>query len=115
MKKHILFGGVCLGLVGCVVTIPKQWEPIGGSRADGVVKVAYQVDAYETAEVSQQQALETAAKSCKAWGFAGAEPFGLESRACKVYFGRPGESKCRTWVVSKPFQCSVAAGKQGVP
>ena len=97
-----------LALAGCV-TVPKQWAPHGGSKADGVVKVAYEVLDVEIAQASEVQALDSATQSCKAWGFTGAQPFGLETRACNVYYGQHGNSSCKSWIVSKPFQCTGSA------
>ena len=91
-------------LAGCV-SVPKQWQPSGGSKADGVVKVAYEVLDVEVAQPSEQQALDAATQSCTAWGYASAQPFGLESKTCNIYYGTHGSSSCKSWVVSKPYQC----------
>ena len=110
--KRLLFLGVfwlSLSLSGCI-TVPKQWQASGGSKADGVVKVAYEVLDVEIAQTSEQQALEAATHSCKAWGYVGAQPFGLESKTCNIYYGKPGSSSCKSWVVSKPYQCISASG-----
>ncbi len=105
MNKLCICVATVLLLSGCV-SVPKQWQAHGGSKADGVVKVAYEVLDVEVAEVSEQQAIDTATQSCKAWGFTGAQPFGLESRTCNVYYGKHGNSSCKSWIVSKPFQCT---------
>lgn len=103
--KKVLCLAVAVGLLSGCVAVPKQWQPAGGSKADGVVKVAYEVLDVEVAETSEQQALEAATQSCKAWGYIGAQPFGLESKTCNIYYGKPGSSSCKSWVVSKPYQC----------
>ena len=108
MKKIWIAALFAASLTGCVA-VPKQWQPAGGSKADGVVKVAYEVLDFEVAEASEQQALDAANQSCKAWGYVSAQPFGLESRTCNIYYGQPGASTCKSWVVSKPFQCVSAS------
>lgn len=105
MKKMLFAAAGALVLSGCL-TVPKQWAPHGGSKADGVVKVAYEVLDVEIAQASEQQALDAATESCKAWGFIGAQPFGLETKTCNVYYGQHGSSSCKSWIVSKPFQCT---------
>ena len=105
MKKIFAITTMAVVLSGCV-TVQKQWQANGGSKADGVVKVAYEVLDVEIAQVNESQAVETAAESCKAWGYTGAQPFGLETKTCNVYYGKHGSSSCKSWLVSRPFQCT---------
>jgi hypothetical protein len=67
-----------LALSGCVTT--KQWSAVGGSRGDGVVRLAYEVSALEQARVDENQAVTLASSRCNAWGYSGAEAFGGTTR-----------------------------------
>lgn len=103
---RIQITGMCCALLisGCV-TVPKQWQPVGGSKSDGVVKVGYTVLDVERAETNQQQALDTAINTCKAWGYGSAQPFSLESRTCNTFYGKYGNSSCKEWLITRQYQC----------
>lgn len=88
-------------LSGCAVT--KNWSATGGSRADGVVRLSYEVGEMETAQLNETQAVNLAAQRCKTWGYAGAEAFGGVTRQCNRMGGLSG---CAQWMVTKEFQCT---------
>jgi hypothetical protein len=81
---------------GCAAQ--KQWGSSGGSKADGTVKLSYQVDLFEIATVSDQQGLEMAEKRCTLWGYRGAEGFDFENKQCV-------NSDCTSYTVTKEYQC----------
>lgn len=87
-------------LTGCSTT--RNWEATGGSRADGVIRLSYEVGAMQSAKVDEQQAMDIATQRCKSWGYTGAEAFGGVTRACNA----PGAfSGCASYLVTKEFQC----------
>ncbi|WP_407278199.1 YecR family lipoprotein [Aromatoleum evansii] len=88
-------------LSGCAVT--RDWSATGGSRADGVVRLAYESHEMEDVRVSEAQAVKLAAQRCKTWGYSGAEAFGGVTRQCTKFGGFSG---CSQWTVTKEFQCT---------
>jgi len=104
MNKTLVVFFLAASLSGCV-TVPKSWQPIGGSKADGVVKIGYEILDVERTTTSEQQGLDTARSACSAWGYRNAQPFSLESRTCNIYYGRHGNSACKSWIVSRQYQC----------
>lgn len=92
---------------GCVTT--KEWSATGGSRADGVVRLSYEVGAMEQAQLSESQAIAMATRRCATWGYTGAEAFGGTTRQCNQPGGFGG---CATWVVTKEFQCTGTGAPQ---
>lgn len=97
-----LFAGV---LVGCAT--PKTWVATGGSRADGVVSLAYEYGVFEAPEVNEQQAVTEAAARCAVWGYTHAVAFGGEVRSCSSPDGFGG---CNLWRVTKDYQCTGDGG-----
>ena len=71
-------------LSGC--TVHKQMTPVGGSKADGTIKMGYHVGdsygAFEKASVDMMQAQSLAAQKCRIWGYDGAEAFGGQTSQC---------------------------------
>ena len=102
--RSFLFVLVALTLSGCL-TVPKNWESVGGSKSDGVAKVGYLMLDVETVETSQQQGLEVAINTCKAWGYDSAQPFSMETKSCNTYYGKHGSSSCKEWKVTRDYQC----------
>ncbi len=88
-------------ITGCATT--KDWAATGGSRADGVVRLSYEVSEMESAQVSESQAIEVSSRRCKVWGYSGAEAFGGVTRNCNQ---RGGFGGCSRWVVTKEYQCT---------
>lgn len=100
MKKMILSSLCLLVLAGC--TAKKDMIPLGGSKADGTIKMGYTFGEFEKAQVDLQQASSLAAQKCAVWGYTGAEAFGGQSSRC-VQGG--GFSGCSQTEVSVEFQC----------
>ncbi|WP_461521089.1 YecR family lipoprotein [Porticoccus sp.] len=88
-------------LSGCTTT--KNWTATGGSRSDATVTLSYELGELEKAKLSESEARSMASRRCQSWGYSGADAFGGITRSC-IQFG--GFSGCRTWLVSKEFQCS---------
>lgn len=100
MKKYsVIFTIVALNITGCAT--PKEWRAIGGSRSDGVVKLAFNYnDVREDPVLDAQQGLNLAKTKCLAWGFKDAEAFGGAVETCN---GNPID--CHHWLVTKEYQC----------
>jgi hypothetical protein len=92
--------GALLVAQGCAVT--KQLVPVGGSRADGTVKMAYSYTGLESPQVDRQQAIDSATARCAAWGYKGAEPFGGSMKQCT----RLTRMGCGQMTVTVEFQCT---------
>ncbi|MJS61870.1 hypothetical protein DOC35_19505 [Salmonella enterica subsp. enterica] len=98
-----------LALTGCAGLPMEQSSPMAtldGSRADGTVTVGYYVTGYYIAmhQPNFTGAQERAAKSCKVWGYTGAQAFDDEGykNACATMHG----GTCTRLVFSKEFQCT---------
>ena len=101
MKTNIIAALAALAaLQGCAVQ--KTLTPIGGSRADGVVRLGFTVSAFEKPVVDEQQAYRAAAQRCHAWGYSDAEAFGGRSVSC-IDGGSYG---CNAWQVTVEYQCT---------
>jgi len=102
MKFIVLFAVfllVIMSMQGCAVQ--KQLVPIGGSRADGTVKLAYEYGMFEKPQVDGQQALNSARQSCGVWGYTDAQPFGSYLTNCVSMT----QSGCNRWRVTVEYQC----------
>lgn len=103
MKALIIVVIAELFLSGCAITpTPKDWAATGGSRADGVVRLSYDVGLYEVPKVSEFQAINLSTKRCKAWGYSGAEAFGGVRQQCT----QSNQYRCLRWTVTKEYQCT---------
>lgn len=100
-----LFIAMC-ALSACQST-PPQWSAVGGSRADGVIRLAYEQGEFSSQIPSSQQASQIATSRCKAWGYHAASPFGGKSRKCIATGGV--FSQCAIWEISAEYQCTTAA------
>jgi len=99
MKKVFL---VCLvGLVVSGCAVKKNWTPTGGSRADGTIKLSYEVAMFEQPIVDNAQGVMLASERCKSWGYESAEPFGGILRNCT----HSGQYGCERWLVTAEYQC----------
>lgn len=87
-------------LAGC--STPKDFYATGGSRADGVVDVAYDFGRMETPVVDKRQAYTIAKNKCSLWGYSDAEPFGGQVQTCEA---RSGFGECSSFKVSIKYQC----------
>ncbi|WP_318370037.1 YecR family lipoprotein [Enterobacter sp.] len=100
MKKMLICALGSLLLSGCAVH--KQMTPMGGSKADGTVKMGYSYSILEVPTVDMEQASAAAANKCKIWGYEGAEPFGGQTKQC----AEPSGGGCEQFDVFVEFQCT---------
>ena len=100
LKKSLCFIVTLCSLAGCATH--KDFYATGGSRADGVVDVAYDFSRMETPQVDKRQAYSIARNKCSLWGYGDAEPFGGQSQICQA---RSGFGECSAWQVSIKYQC----------
>jgi len=89
-----------LSIAGCAT--PKTLLPIGGSRADGVINMAYDVGILESPVVDYNAAQVLAENGCKAWGYSGARPLGGSQSSC---IKPKGDGGCLENRVTVPYQC----------
>lgn len=75
---------------------------MGGSKADGTVRMGYTYGMFENAKVDLNQAQTMAAKKCKTWGYEGAEAFGGQTSVC----AQAGAYGCEMTNVSVEYQCT---------
>ncbi len=78
--------------------------PVGGSRADGVVRLGYQYGMFQKPVVDYDEAIHTATARCAAWGYSSAEAFGSSETNCVA---RNGYGDCVTWRVTVAYQCTT--------
>ncbi|WP_318386133.1 YecR family lipoprotein [Enterobacter sp.] len=100
MKKMLICALGSLLLSGCAVH--KQMTPMGGSKADGTIKMGYSYNSREAVIVDMQQASVVAARKCKLWGYEGAEAFGGQTKKCAARSVRG----CERVDVFVEFQCT---------
>lgn len=103
MKKKTMVGLTAVTLLAACATT-KVMQPIGGSRSDGTVKLAYEYGAFENPKVDAGQAAQAATARCQAWGYQHAEPFGGYVTQCTASNGYG----CVRTMVTVEFQCTGA-------
>lgn len=106
MKKITVIIGILL-LSGCAVK--KEMTPIGGSKADGTVRLGYTFGQFEKPVVDLQQGAQLAAKKCQVWGYNGAEAFGGQQSQCMQSDAYGG---CVMTNVSIEYQCTGGKAAQ---
>lgn len=94
-------------LAGCTKPVHKDWIPVGGSKSDATVKLAYTYDPnYENPIVQEEQAVDLAIRKCRTWGYESAEAFGGYMEHCtRMGPVLLGEIGCVQMAVVKSFQC----------
>jgi hypothetical protein len=103
--KRLIIGAAILALAACAVN--KTLVPVGGSRSDGTVKLAYEFGLFEKPRVDGAAALQAATARCQAWGYTSAEPFGGAVTQCQQ---TNGYGNCLRTLVTIEYQCG-GAGK----
>lgn len=86
-------------LTGCTTT--KYFQPIGGSKSDATVTLAYEYGLFERPSVDWNMADATATQRCKAWGFKKADRFGTQ-KSCRAL---GGYGNCNLVRVTTNYQC----------
>lgn len=99
MKKYYFITMGCILIGGCAVK--KEMVPMGGSKADGTVRMGYTVAGLEKPIIDFNQAKDLASKKCRTWGYEGAEPFGGQSSTCAQMSG----FGCQISNVTVEYQC----------
>lgn len=90
---------MALALGGCAVQ--KELVAIGGSRADGTIKLSYQVIPVEFPVIDEAKSLQTAVQRCRAWGYESAEKFGGSNTECSS----TSFAGCIMYTVTTEYQC----------
>ena len=111
MRMILLTVLVVLAVSGCAKTqVVKIPLATGGSKADGTVRMAYEVRANEQATVNWSHANVNALKRCEAWGYTKVDQFAGVMRHCQemgqgllINGAIPGD--CAQEIVYKDFQC----------
>lgn len=85
----------------CATT--KVPQPTGGSRADGVVELSYEVGMFEKPQVNWSRADRSADGRCQAWGYSNAERFGGVVSECQA---RNAHGNCLREFVTVSYQCT---------
>jgi hypothetical protein len=102
MKIRIVMLLATLGLSACATTV--SMVPIGGSRSDGTVTMAYEYGMFQKPVVDVDGGARTAAERCSAWGYTSAEPFGGTVSTCVA---ANGYGNCLRWRVTATYQCTT--------
>jgi len=97
----LALAGMVLLVVGACATA-KTWSATGGSRADGTVRLSYEVGMLEVPTIDEAQGIELAKQRCAVWGYSGAEAFGGTTSVCNA----PSTSGCMSTLVTKEYQCT---------
>jgi len=103
MRKIVLVLAVSAAVGACTTT--KAMQAVGGSRSDGIVRLAYEEGMFENVKVDPEQALQTARERCRVWGYTDAQPFGGVIRQCQ----QTGSYGCMRSLVTVEFQCTGAS------
>lgn len=106
MKKVLVLVIGALLLTGCAAK--KQMIPMGGSKADGTVRMGYTVAMFESPVVDLNQSKALASQKCKTWGYEGAEAFGGQTSVC----AQMGAYGCNMTNVSVEYQCTGGKASQ---
>lgn len=103
MKKILCFIAVLTVIAGCASIVHKDWGVVSGSKADGVVKLAYEYGEMEKPITDMIQAQKIATKRCQAWGYKSAEPFDAAMTSC--VYGPGVWGSCAQFRVTADYQC----------
>jgi hypothetical protein len=103
MKRILILAATiaAMTLSGCAVQ--KQYGASGGSKADGTIKMSYTYSLFEAPTVNENEALASATKRCKVWGYSSAEAFDFTNKKCQQ---TDSNGSCNSWIVTKEFQCN---------
>jgi hypothetical protein len=102
MKSYCLFLIVAAMMLTACAT-QETLVPTGGSRSDGTVQLSYEYGLFQVPHVDMDQATQTAADRCAAWGYSGAQPFGGQINRCEQF---NAYGNCIQTLVTMSFQCT---------
>lgn len=109
--KYLCLLLVAASLVGCATK--RDFYAMSGSRADGTVDMAYDINGpFDQPVVSKSQADGIAKQKCNVWGYSDAEPFGGQSERCNQ---RNGFGKCISGQIVIQYQCLGDLGASSTP
>lgn len=100
--KLALIAAVAVMTTGCAVT--KTGMATGGSKADGIVEMSYEIGEFESVTLNRAATDKAAELRCQRWGYDGAEAFGGSTRQCVGGIG--AFSSCPMFRVTVPYQCT---------
>ncbi len=99
-KSFVYLVTISLLISACAVN--KTPIPTGGSRADGIIELSYEVGMFEDPVVDWLSADKSASKRCQAWGYKQAEAFEGLKTECQAY---NGYGNCVQTLVTANYQC----------
>lgn len=102
MKKLTLTALALITLTTTGCAVQKTWVPVGGSKSDGIVRLAYEYGQFEQPQLTPGQGEALAAQRCKVWGYTGAESFGAAMQDCLM----SNQYGCIKWRVFMEHQCT---------
>jgi hypothetical protein len=110
MTRILLLGSALL-FSGCATTpTPRYLSPVTGSRAAGMIIMAYEVGAFEKPVVQWSAALADATTRCQSWGYSGSDVFAIDPAVCTFYSDPASfwRGACMRWRVPVKYQCTGA-------
>jgi putative integron gene cassette protein len=99
--KSVAYIITLLGVTACATQVTPA--PTGGSKADGIVTLSYELGEFQQAIIDSNRAMQNALKRCQAWGYSSAEKFEGQKRQCLQYGGFGG---CARYLISEDYQCT---------
>lgn len=104
MRQYLLAIAVIIVVGACAKPIPVNLtpQPVSGSKADGMVRVAYTEHITEIVTADWEGAKAEALQRCQAWGYTRVDEFAGISRECDT-IDQYGNCLYRT--VSRDYQC----------
>lgn len=104
IKMIALISAVLLSQSACYTPNP-TWAAVGGSRADGTVRIAYEQGEFSNQSPMMEDGRRLAARRCSSWGYSDAEAFGGAIRKC---IRGPGVlTNCALYQITFEFQCTM--------
>ncbi len=103
--RTLLVVGALLAISGCAAQQQHTAKPVvvGGSRADGVVRVSFRRT--ENTQVDWGHAKQQATESCSEWGYKDARKFGGETPTVCLTPSGFWTVGCAMWRVEAEYQC----------
>lgn len=100
--KWKLYAAAGAALLVSACATQANWLVTSASRTNGVVALSYERNEFQRMQLSENEAIQLATKTCKNWGYSGAEAFGSQSTTC---LSRRGFGNCGSRRVTVEFQC----------
>lgn len=102
---------LAVSMLGCAVG-ERTLMPTGGSRADGTVRMSYELGLFDAPRIDHSKTLAKASERCSAWGYDRAEAFGGQTRICQ---SASLLGDCVQWLVTIEFQCITDTARTIAP